>query len=271
MASSLRRGDFLSATGGAVLLAGCGGGGGGGGSLIAPPQNLSLPDLMQRVGLGAVRDPKTGKIIYATGYTPPVQNPSKPTTAQPLSCDNQPPDSVRRSIKDDCVGDFYPPTSDVSVGFAGDQGTTALYYISTTPPPPPPPAVPQQWWSMQVLPYTSVYGLNGPLASWQFLSPPVTIWKKCGAQILVGVSAAAGMAGAILANASKFPPAVVASARNAMAGWAGTTLGAAAAFEFIGGVIAALTLPEWLTLLSLTGGTALSIYEAYQCYYGIFG
>ncbi len=224
---------------------------------------------MQRVGLDAVRDPKTGTIIYATGYTLPVRSASKPTTNQPLSCDNQVPDSVR-SIKDDddCLN-LPPPTSDSTINFAGDQGTTALTYVSQTLTPPP-PAVPTQWWSTQVLPYTSVYGLYGPLASAQF-QPPRSPLVKCEVQIALATSAALSMAGYIVANASRYSAVVVASAEAAIARWNGTTLGIAASLTFLGGLVGALTLPEWLTLLGVAGASAATIWAAYQCYNGIYG
>jgi hypothetical protein len=90
---------------------------------------------------------------------------------------------------------------------------------------------------------------------------------KCDGELATAASSALAMAGYIVKNAPNYAPAVAAAANNVLKTYQGTTMGVAAALEFIGGVMAAVSVWDFLTLLGLVGISAFAIHAFYRCYY----
>ena len=104
-------------------------------------------------------------------------------------------------------------------------------------------------------------GYNGPsyqLASFKY-------WK-CAAAATGAAGAARTMALYIVQNSAKYSVAIAGAAKNALSEWgAAADMGVAAAAEFLLGVAAALTVGDWVFLLSACGIAAAAIYLAVVC------
>ncbi len=88
---------------------------------------------------------------------------------------------------------------------------------------------------------------------------------KCESQLAGVIAAAWSMAQYIAQNASKYSSAVVNSANQAIKQWSGTTMGISASAAFVFGLMASLSVGEWLALGVAVGLTAFTLYIAFNC------
>ncbi len=230
----------------ALLLAGCSG------STLSralSPHQLSLADTVASVGIVSATDRTTGRVFYAN--VPPD---SKSEVAQDCSV---PVFAGRaRRVTDQCDPDIPPPWDGAIQVALPVIGSTGVIFCG-----------PSAFAFNASIPVgATVYGAlqggyNGPLyqlASFKY-------WK-CAAAATGAASAARTMALYIVQNSAKYSAAIAGAAKNALSEWGGAAdMGVAAAAEFLFGIAAALTVGDWVFLLSACGIAAAAIYLAIVC------
>jgi len=89
--------------------------------------------------------------------------------------------------------------------------------------------------------------------------------RYCAGEVAAASAQAYNVARYIAANAGTFSANVGNSAKAALKSWGGTGLGIAASADFIGGVIASVTVGQWLLIAGAVGLGALLVYAILHC------
>ncbi len=196
------------------------------------PTLAEIPQLMRRLGYARIVDKKNGLVYHATGKIEGIT----PNIA--ICYENCQPTYQEIAYTIVYSGGFFNSEYNwagqlIYQGFSPDVNTSFYNFVPST---------------------GSTYWLYAQKAL-----------RQCAGEVAAASVQAYNVARYIVANAGTFSANVGNSAKAALKSWGGTGLGIAASADFIGAVIASVTVGQWLLIAGAVGLTALFVYAVLNC------